>query len=159
MNWNNQAKKIWRELTGESKFKLGTSKAREIKDLALQIFHRWLCFNLAARNDVTGVVTLQELFLLWCMVRGRKVNFEFILGTQMKYTARHLTKNIGMCPIITRLGVKVSRIDHLVEGWKLLDKIEYLDKARLLRCGLVGEDDRGQLFLKEAERADGAEEA
>lgn len=52
--------------------------------------------------------------------------------------------------------MRVSGIDPLMEGWKLIQKMEYMDKARLISCGLIGEDASEKLFLKDAEGGSGA---
>ncbi|KAK4394161.1 Retrovirus-related Pol polyprotein from transposon.6, partial [Sesamum angolense] len=60
------------------------SKAHNLKNPVLKYVHRFLAFNFSGRRDTSGICSKAELFFLWCMKRGIKVNLGFWLATQIQ---------------------------------------------------------------------------
>ncbi|KAH6836761.1 hypothetical protein C2S53_007827 [Perilla frutescens var. hirtella] len=56
-SWTKSIQRRWEEIGGIDPFKSGTSKSREIKNAALQIYHKWIAYNIYANKDGTGQVT------------------------------------------------------------------------------------------------------
>ncbi|KAK5803992.1 hypothetical protein PVK06_031641 [Gossypium arboreum] len=54
-----------------------TTKDLLVHEPALRYIHRFLAFSFSVRNDSSSVLTINELFFLWCMHSGYKVNLGY----------------------------------------------------------------------------------
>ncbi|KAK4389708.1 hypothetical protein Sango_2307800 [Sesamum angolense] len=112
------------------------SKAHNLKNPVLKYVHRFLAFNFSGRKDTSGICSKAELFFLWCMKRGIKVNLGFWLATQIQSSLnRNRALILGSC--ITLLAIKLGVFDPDCHNLHLACHLEPLDMACLSRMGLV----------------------
>ncbi|KAL0440152.1 UNVERIFIED_CONTAM: hypothetical protein Slati_2498200 [Sesamum latifolium] len=111
------------------------SKAMYLKEPVLKFAHRFLAFNFSGRRDNSGICIKAELFFLWCMRRGIKVNLGYWLATQMQST---LTKKrpLILGPYITLIAINLGILDLMSHNLHIACPLEPLDMACLTRTGL-----------------------
>ncbi|KAL2243765.1 UNVERIFIED_CONTAM: Transposon Ty3-G Gag-Pol polyprotein [Sesamum indicum] len=119
------------------------SKSHYLKSPVLKLVHRFLAFNFSGRRDTSGICSKVELFFLWCILRGIKVNLGFWLATQFQSSInrnRALILGSYITLIAINLGVFRPSFDYL----HIACESEPLDMATLIRMGLVTRN--GSLF-------------
>ncbi|KAH6784207.1 hypothetical protein C2S52_009166 [Perilla frutescens var. hirtella] len=104
VSFSARASERWRLLSIDSDFVAHLSRSTNIHDDALWLCHRFLVSNLYGRVDMMNVVTLQEVFILNCMVSGEKLNFGFWLARQCQYNANHFLCRAPLGCFVTLLA-------------------------------------------------------
>ncbi|KAL0373000.1 UNVERIFIED_CONTAM: Retrovirus-related Pol polyprotein from transposon.6 [Sesamum calycinum] len=112
------------------------SKTHNLKIPVLKYAHHFLAFNFSGRKDTSGICSKAELFFLWCMKRGIKVNLGFWLATQFQSSLnRNRALILGSC--ITLLAINLGVFDLDCHNLHIACNPEPLDMACLSRMGLV----------------------
>ena len=135
-NFNPNA--FWREITDSPiNYNPSQSKSSVIKSPALKYMHRFIAFSLSGRKESTGVVTKTDLFYLWCMVKGSRVN----LGSWFAY---FIDQNIHKKKGSFVVGTYITHIAETLGVYKPSEHkltkacdIAPLDIECLIRMGLV----------------------
>ncbi|KAK9030140.1 hypothetical protein V6N11_031571 [Hibiscus sabdariffa] len=82
------------------------TKGWHIHDPALRYIHRFLAYNYSGRNDTSATLSKVELFFLWFMQSGIKVNLRFWFARAFEPVVR-TDRPLILCPYITRLGSRL----------------------------------------------------
>ncbi|KAH6781786.1 hypothetical protein C2S51_007079 [Perilla frutescens var. frutescens] len=101
----------WAELGDGSKFKSETRKGYMLQSSALCFCHRVLAYKFFGRKDSSNSITNQELFVLWCMVHEKRINFGAVAIAHFKDTVAHSKNRISSAQLITHLAEKLHLFD------------------------------------------------
>ncbi|KAK7299947.1 hypothetical protein RJT34_10778 [Clitoria ternatea] len=121
---------FWTELTGGgSQYNSRQSKSSSIRDPILRLMHRWIAHTIMARKESTGVVTRQDIFLLWCMVHGHRCNAGRFLLAHCEST-RQATKSmnrrfIAIGTFISQLAANLGALHPCAHRVADMDRIDH----------------------------------
>ena len=105
---NFNAFEAYRELSILKTYNPKTSKACFFRDAALKYLHRFLVFNFSGRHAGSSSVNFSELYFLWAMKKGIKVNLGYWLATQFMHVIRSKKKPLISGSCITKLAVQLG---------------------------------------------------
>ncbi|KDP36649.1 hypothetical protein JCGZ_07867 [Jatropha curcas] len=103
--WN--ASSVWEKLTGQSAFTPRNSGNKWIKDESILYLHKYLCYALFGRVEASKVQT-RDLFILDCILQGKRVDVAGIILDTIYNASRHqgkVTFGIGsLAPILAHIA-------------------------------------------------------
>ncbi|KAK9046298.1 hypothetical protein V6N11_052190 [Hibiscus sabdariffa] len=111
-----------------------STKGWHIHDPALRYIHRFLAYNYSGRNDTSAVLTKVELFFLWCMHSGLKVNLGFWFARAFERVVR---TNRPFGPYITRLASRLFPLTFNANEFTFAFTMDPLDARCLDSMGLL----------------------
>lgn len=128
----------YRLFTGDSEiaYDPGKSKANLIQSAPLRYIHRFLAYSFSSRKDNPIIISMVELFFLWCMVNMRKTNLGHWLITQF-YRVKIHKRAIILGPIITALAKFNGLIDIDNTDLRLVREMTPVDLHSLDSIGLL----------------------
>ncbi|KAL2228807.1 UNVERIFIED_CONTAM: hypothetical protein Sindi_1860400 [Sesamum indicum] len=136
--------KEWRKLsTDPLAYHPSRSKIHYLKSPVLKLVHRFLAFNFSGRRDTSGICSKAELFFLWCMLHGIKVNLGFWLATQFQSSINR-NRALILGSYITLIAINLGVFRPSFHYLHIACESEPLDMATLTRMGLVTRN--GSLF-------------
>ncbi|XP_021650013.2 uncharacterized protein LOC110642325 isoform X1 [Hevea brasiliensis] len=109
----------WSMLTNTANYNASASKSTKLTNPAFRYLHRFMSHSIFGRGESTGVVSRNELFFLWAMETGQRVNTGYWLSNQFSHVARGNGK-IVVGGLITAISVhfgfvgKAHRLMHLI---------------------------------------------
>lgn len=140
----------FKKLTGGSDTKLydpATSKDQLFVDPALIYIHRFLAYSFSGRPDTLAVVTSSELFFLWSMTQGIKVNLGFWLADHLS-SAVHRERPLILGSYITNLALNLRVLDPCVFDKYNSRPMLPLDISSLRAMGLITCRPDDTIFLR-----------
>jgi len=120
---------------------------------ALQYIHRFLAFNFLGRNDASASLTRTELFFLWCMHSGKKVNLGYWFAIQFQHVLRSNWPLI-LGTYITRLASNLNPSAVNFSSLNLAYKTDSLDTYCLDSMGLLAGTPSSFYFVPPGTRTD-----
>ncbi|KAK8986213.1 hypothetical protein V6N11_082487 [Hibiscus sabdariffa] len=112
------------------------TKGWHIHDPALRYIHRFLAYNYSGRNDSSAVLTKVELYFLWCMHTGLKVNLGFWFARAFERVVR-TDRPLILGPYITRLASRLFPLTFNTNEFTLAFAMDPLDARCLDSMGLL----------------------
>lgn len=111
-------KRFWKELTGtpEDQFDIRNCKASKLRDVALVYFHRVLALTLYGRGECHGTVNQRELEILWCWVRGKKVDFTSYFCDRIVWQQSRGFGELICGGFVTMIAEAVGLLDRAATG-------------------------------------------
>ena len=113
------------------------SKSSAIKSPALKYMHRFIAFSILGRKESTCVVTKTDLFYLWCMVKGSRVNlsawFAFFVDQIVHKNKGSLVVGVYITHLVENIGVYKPSVYKLTKACDIAP----LDIDCLIQMGLV----------------------
>ena len=91
-------------------FSTGYTKSSHIKSKALWYLHRFISYSINARAMSNEVVSLDDLFILYCLVKNEKIALGRFLQWRLWLISDSLVRAIGIGGIVTKLA-QFFRID------------------------------------------------
>ena len=85
-----------------------TSKACFLRDAALKYLHRILVYTFSGRHAGSTTVNETELYFLWSMKNGIKVNLGYWLATRFDTVVQKKNKPLILGSLITHLAIKLG---------------------------------------------------
>lgn len=82
------------------------SKNLFLRNPCLKFLHTFLAYAFSGRKDASNILTRTELFFLWCMVSGHKLNFGLWLVTQVSSVLSY-SRTLIISSVITSLSVNL----------------------------------------------------
>ncbi|KAK9007150.1 hypothetical protein V6N11_050983 [Hibiscus sabdariffa] len=119
-----------------ARFNAKQTKGWHIHDPALRYIHRFLAYNYSGRNDSSAVLTKVELYFLWCMHTGLKVNLGFWFARAFERVVR-TDRPLILGPYITRLASRLFPLTFNTNEFTLAFAMDPLDARCLDSMGLL----------------------
>ncbi|KAK8519401.1 hypothetical protein V6N12_025440 [Hibiscus sabdariffa] len=113
-----------------------STKGWHIHDPALRYIHRFLAYSYFGRNDSSAVLTKVELFFLWCMHSGLKVNLGFWFARAFERVVR-TDRPLILGPYITRLASRLFPLTFNANEFTFAFTMDALDARCLDSMGLL----------------------
>ncbi|KAK8672557.1 hypothetical protein V6N13_110922 [Hibiscus sabdariffa] len=115
-----------------------STKGWHIHDLALRYIHWFLAYNYSGRNDSSTVLTKVELFFLWCMHSGLKVNLGFWFAPAFERVVR-TDRPLILGPYITRLASRLFPLTFNTNEFTFAFTMDPLDARCLDSMSLLAD--------------------
>ncbi|KAK8694265.1 hypothetical protein V6N13_071819 [Hibiscus sabdariffa] len=112
------------------------TKGWHIHDPTLRYIHRFLAYNYSGRNDSSAVLRKVELYFLWCMHTGLKVNLGFWFARAFERVVR-TDRPLILGPYITRLASRLFPLTFNTNEFTLAFAMDPLDARCLDSMGLL----------------------
>ncbi|KAK8514697.1 hypothetical protein V6N12_057594 [Hibiscus sabdariffa] len=119
-----------------ARFNAKQTKGWHIHDPALRYIHRFLAYNYSGRNDSSAVLTKVELFFLWCMHTGLKVNLGFWFARAFERVVR-TDRPLILGPYITCLASRLFPLTFNANDFTHAFAMDPLDARCLDSMGLL----------------------
>ncbi|KAK8690583.1 hypothetical protein V6N13_074115 [Hibiscus sabdariffa] len=112
------------------------TKGWNIHDPTLRYIHRFLAYNYSEMNDTSAILSKVELFFLWCMHTGRKVNLGFWFARAFEYVVQ-TDRPLILGPYITRLTSRLFPLTFNTNEFTFAFTMDPLDARCLDSMGLL----------------------
>ncbi|KAK8563908.1 hypothetical protein V6N12_036043 [Hibiscus sabdariffa] len=113
-----------------------STKGWHIHDPALRYIHWFLAYNYFGRNDTSAALSKVELFFLWCMQSGIKVNLGFWFARTLEHVVR-TDRPLILGPYITRLASRLFPLTFNSNKFPFAFSMDPLDARCLDSMGLL----------------------
>ncbi|KAK8671455.1 hypothetical protein V6N13_038051 [Hibiscus sabdariffa] len=113
-----------------------STKGWKIQEPALRYIHRFLAYNFSGRNDTSSNLNKVELFFLWCMQLGIKVNLGFWFARTFEQVVRN-NRPLILSPYITHLASHLFPLTFNANQFTYAFSMDPLDVQCLDSMGLL----------------------
>ncbi|KAK8575129.1 hypothetical protein V6N12_062805 [Hibiscus sabdariffa] len=113
-----------------------STKGWHIHDPTLRYIHRFLAYSYSGRNDTSAALSKVELFFLWCMHSGIKVNLGFWFARAFERVVR-ADRPLILGPYITRLVSRLFPLTFNSNDFTFAFTMDPLDARCLDSMGLL----------------------
>ncbi|KAK8511712.1 hypothetical protein V6N12_000756 [Hibiscus sabdariffa] len=113
-----------------------STKGWHIHDPTLRYIHRFLAYNYSGRNDTSIILSKVEIFFLWCMHSGTKVNLGFWFARAFERVVR-TDRPLILGPYITRVASRLFPLTFNTNEFTFAFTMNLLDARCLDSMGLL----------------------
>ena len=144
------ASDVWKEWsTDPNPYNPSSSKSSFLKRPVMKYLQRFLAYNYSGRKDAAGTINKQELFFLWCLDNGIRVNMGFWLLNQFAAAAKRTEKPLILGSIITFLAMRLHLVDPADNDLTIACPMAPLDMAALERMCMICQQPDGTFAFVE----------
>ncbi|KAL4284562.1 hypothetical protein GQ457_16G002080 [Hibiscus cannabinus] len=113
-----------------------STKGWKVYEPALRYIHRFLAYSFSGRNDTSSNLNKVELFFLWCMQHGLKVNLGFWFARAFAQVVRN-NRPLILGPYITHLASRLFPLTFDANQFTYAFSMDPLDVRCLDSMGLL----------------------
>ncbi|GAB2296237.1 hypothetical protein Dimus_038411 [Dionaea muscipula] len=125
---------MWTRLTGLHQYSPKTSKSSLIRNPCFRYAQRVMAHTIFGRGDSVGVPRRAELFLLWAMFSGHRVDSAAFLARQLASVATKKSGDIAIGGFVTALA---AHFHHDLSLCAPVAGSTVLGIDELIRCGMI----------------------
>ena len=131
-------REVWEDMSVDmQRYDPSRSRSSFLEDPSARYVQRLLAYSYSGRKDSSGIISRPELFFLWCMKNGFKVNLGCWLAAQFKSVMAKKNKPLILGSYITHLAVQLGVLNLQDHDLHLACNMEYLTADRLEKMGVL----------------------
>ena len=131
-------REVWEDMSVDmQRYDPSRSRSSFLEDPSARYVQRLLAYSYSGRKDSSGIIPRPELFFLWCMKNGFKVNLGCWLVAQFKTVMAKKNKPLILGSYITHLAVQLGVLNLQDHDLHLACDMEYLTADRLEKMGVL----------------------